>query len=51
MAKHHGSSCLDIEAESDLNLEKNGEEFLLAALWFPALTVLELHVEVREHVE
>lgn len=36
--------------ESDLNLEKNGEEFLLAAL-FPALTVLELHVEVREHVE
>lgn len=50
MAKHYGSSRLDIEAESDLNLEKYGEEFLLAAL-FPVLTVLELPAEVREHVE
>lgn len=49
MAKHYGRSCLDIEAESDLNVEENGEEFFLAAL-FPAVSVLKLHVEVREHV-
>lgn len=37
MPKSDGSCCLDTEAENDLNLEKNGEEFLFAAL-FPALT-------------
>lgn len=50
MVKYYGSFYLDIEVKSDLNLEKNEEEFFLVVL-FLVFIGLEFYVEVREYVE